>query len=101
MELNRKKCIEELDFKIRYAKFTNSEGVLLSTACAIFCSEFVQFYEQKIEQLTEENERLRTFKEYFDSLYGTGLDVANWHENGALEPFDNFYESALQESEGE
>ena len=34
-------------------------------------------------------------KEYFDELYGQGLEVANWHQNGATEPFDSFYDSAL------
>ena len=48
-----------------------------------------------------EIEKLQAFKSYFDELYGTGLDVANWHLNGTLEPFDNFYESALQEMAGE
>lgn len=44
---------------------------------------------------------LKVFKSYFDELYGKGLDVANWHLNSELEPFDNFYESALQEVVGE
>lgn len=44
---------------------------------------------------------LKAFKSYFDELYGKGLDVANWHLNSELEPFDNFYESALQEVVGE
>ena len=35
------------------------------------------------------------FKKYFDELYGNGLEVVNWHQNGDTEPFDNFYESAL------
>lgn len=39
---------------------------------------------------------LKRFKEYFDEMYGKGLEVANWHENGNLEPFDNFYESAIE-----
>ena len=34
------------------------------------------------------------FKDYFDDLYGKGLEIANWHLNGELEPFDSFYESA-------
>lgn len=46
------------------------------------------------KELAEENEKLKAFKGYFDGLYGKGLEVANWHLNGALEPFDNFYESA-------
>lgn len=39
---------------------------------------------------------LSAFKEYFDGLYGQGLEVVNWHMNGAREPFDNFYESAIE-----
>ncbi len=46
------------------------------------------------KELSEENKRLKAFKEYFDGLYGKSLEVANWHLNGALESFDNFYESA-------
>ncbi len=41
--------------------------------------------------------KLEVFKSYFDELYGKGLDIANWNLNGELEPFDNFYEDALQE----
>ena len=44
---------------------------------------------------------MKAFKSYFDELYGRGLDVANWHLNGALEPFDNFYKNALQEVVGD
>lgn len=44
-----------------------------------------------------EIEKLQAFKSYFDELYGKGLEVANWHLNGNAEPFDNFYESALEE----
>ncbi len=36
------------------------------------------------------------FKEYFDALYGEGLEVENYHLNGDTEPFDNFYESAIE-----
>jgi hypothetical protein len=44
-------------------------------------------------------EEISAFKEYFDELYGQGLEIANWHMNGSLEPFDNFYESAVMEME--
>lgn len=50
-----------------------------------------------INRQKAEIEKLKAFKSSFDELYGKGLDIANWHLNGALEPFDNFYESALQE----
>ena len=33
---------------------------------------------------------------YWTELYGKGLEVANWHLNGDTEPFDNFYESAIE-----
>ena len=42
---------------------------------------------------------LSAFKEYFDGLYGQGLDVANYHLNGAKEPFDSFYDFAMEEYE--
>ncbi|MGN1303765.1 MAG: hypothetical protein ACI4YB_01890 [Oscillospiraceae bacterium] len=55
-----------------------------------------------INRQKAEIERLQAFKSYFDELYGKGLEVANWHLNGNTEPFDNFYESALEEmTEGE
>lgn len=41
-------------------------------------------------------EHLQKFKEYFDEMYGEGLDIANWHFNGDLEPFDYFYNSAME-----
>ena len=47
----------------------------------------------------EECWEAKRFKEYFDELYGTGLEVANWHENGDTEPFDNFYDAAIDWSE--
>ena len=37
------------------------------------------------------------FKQYFDELYGSGLEIANWHLNGDLEPLDNFIDSALDQ----
>ena len=51
--------------------------------------ELVQSIDGAIEALK--------FKDYFDGLYGQGLEIANWHQNGDLEPFDNFYESALED----
>lgn len=42
---------------------------------------------------------LQKFKDYFDDLYGLGLEVVGWHYNGVLEPFDNFYDNAVGEME--
>lgn len=53
-----------------------------------------------IHDLQNKITKLQAFKAYFDELYGKGLNIANWHLNGELEPFDNFYEDALQEMVG-
>ena len=52
----------------------------------------------KLGLKTDDVQQAINFKKYFDDLYGEGLEVANWHLNGDLEPFDNFYENALQNS---
>ena len=49
----------------------------------------------------DELEKLVAFKEYFDAMYGQGLQIANWHMNGDLEPFDSFYEEAIADNEEE
>ena len=38
----------------------------------------------------EEFRKAKIFKEYFDELYGTGLEIVNWHKNGDTEPCDSF-----------
>ena len=45
-------------------------------------------------KLCEEIAELKRFKQYFDELYGIGLEVANWHLNGTLESLDKFIDSA-------
>lgn len=60
-------------------------------------NQFNKQQAKNCEALLVKGER---FKEYFDELYGLNLYVANWHMNGALEPFDNFYESAIDYMEG-
>ena len=46
--------------------------------------------------ICKETDGLRRFKKYFEDLYGEGLEIANYHMNGDTEPFDNFYDSAIQ-----
>lgn len=43
----------------------------------------------------------KKFYEYFIELYGTGLEVINWHYNGEPEPLDNFIEEATEYMENE
>lgn len=52
---------------------------------------------EDVQKLQQEIERLKAFHEYFRELYGQGLEVANWHLNGDLEPFDDFFNSAEEE----
>lgn len=40
-------------------------------------------------ELTEANRRLAEIR---DELYGNGLEVAGWHQNGELEPLDSWFE---------
>ena len=53
-----------------------------------------------LKEIADRFEELVRFKEYFTELYGEGLAIANFHFNGDLEPFDNFYESALEYETG-
>lgn len=57
-----------------------------------------RIYNQRdeIRRLEAEVEQLKRFKHYWDSLYGQGLEVANWHQNGTTESFDSFYEDAIE-----
>ncbi len=41
-------------------------------------------------------EQVEKFKEYFDDLYGKGLEVYGWHMNGEAKSFDDFYEGACE-----
>jgi hypothetical protein len=75
MELNAEQSIKELDTQLKFAKFTKSKGVLISAKCAQFCLEHAQFYEQKIKELTEENERLKLDVEV------CGAELSRYTEN--------------------
>lgn len=71
--LNAEQVISELDCQTRFAKFANSNGVLISAKCAQFVLDHVQYYEQRIKELTEENERLTRLA----NLRQRDLDNAN------------------------
>ena len=59
------------------------------------------FLAEKVKQQDKEIKNLKAFYNYFRELYGEGLEIANWHMNDALEPFDNFFDSAEEEMKGE
>lgn len=53
--------------------------------------------QEMVDKQQQEIERLKAFHDYFRELYGEGLEVANWHLNGDLEPFDDIFNSAEEE----
>lgn len=53
------------------------------------------------QELEEKTKKLQAFYDYWAELYGKGLEVANWHMNGDLELFDDFFDSAEEWMEGE
>ena len=67
------------------------------------CEDCIHYVvpKREVDRLEKEIKALLAFKDYFSDLYGHGLEIANWHENGTLEPFDNLYESAEDEYEAE
>lgn len=72
-----------------------------STTCDECMGRLMKDALDLINRFKAENKRLQKFKSYFDSLYGIGLDVEGWHENGNTISFDEFYDSAIEDMEGE
>lgn len=62
----------------------------ITTCKAVPCSVRDSWYVKELEQ----RHRKINIKliEINDTLYGQGLQVANWHLNGSFEPMDNFFE---------
>ena len=54
----------------------------------------IDFIESALRPISREP--LEKFKEYFDDLYGKGLEVYGWHMNGEAKSFDDFYEDACE-----
>lgn len=77
MEFNRADIIGEIEMQVAYSKFINCSRVVLSLEAAQFCLDHIQFYEQKINELTNENVMLRvgTAKKYREPLHLTAEDL--------------------------
>lgn len=86
------KLTKELEFQIKNCEEFGHSDIYLDFD---YAKELLKVINERFE-LTQENKRLQRFKDYFDDLYNTGLEVANWHLNGSLEPFDSFYDSAME-----
>ena len=93
MEIKRIEQLEKTRKSIIVFGITGSE-----TAQALFewVDEMGEVLEE-LEGLQKRVKQLETFKKYWSELYGEGLEVANWHQNGDTEPFDNFFDSAETE----
>lgn len=88
--------------EIKHLKPQNEESFIdhLNMLCDVNDKHIV-ILQLLCEDLENTVIKYRAFKEYFDGLYGRGLTVGNWHLNGALEPFDNFYDKAVDEMKKE
>ena len=82
MELDREECISELDAKIKYAKFANTNAVvLLRTENANLHASCTEF-ERKCASLNDDNERLSAeLAERPPRLVITKLQKGNNDEN--------------------
>ena len=89
------KLTKELEFQIKNCEEFEHSDIYLDLD---YAKELLKVINEYFE-LAKENKRLQRFKDYFDDLHNTGLGVANWHLNGSLEAFDNFYDSAIEWSE--
>jgi len=63
--------------------------------------DYIDEIERRYNDLESKNKRLQEFYDYFANLHGNGLEVANYHLNGATEPFDNFFDEAEKVLKGE
>lgn len=85
---------EQIQRKSEIASFSRKE----INAHVFLLEEEQHQYEQTIRTLQQQNKQLEAFKKYWSELYGEGLEIANWHQNGDTEPFDNFFDSAEEEA---
>ena len=80
-------------------KALNKENYLTYMADEVAIKALKEIQQYRAIGTVEECREAKRFKEYFDEFYGIGLEVANWHQNGNTEPFDNFYDAAIDWSE--
>jgi hypothetical protein len=51
----------------------------------------------EVYQAEKDLDEKNAFYAYWAELYGSGLEIANWHQNGETEPYDNFFDEAEKE----
>ena len=94
LKFSNEKCLEQCEGACSSRK--NNDCACQDAVIERMLDELLQYREIGT---VEECRKAKRFKEYFDELYGIGLEVANWHQNGDTEPFDNFYDAAIDWSE--
>ena len=82
----------------KYKNKTKEFGDLNVEAMAYDCRTEIEKLRNENASLRTEVEALVIFKNRFEGLYRQGVGLSDWHMNGAIEPYDNFYEAALDET---
>lgn len=82
------------DVLIDKAKYYISNCSRPSYPCTTYDEALIHLI---VPELAKRLSEYKEFYDYFSELYGQGLEVANWHINGDLEPFDDFFDAAEEE----
>jgi hypothetical protein len=94
------KQLKQLEDDTTYSPYQPKSAASMMNALATFSEnlpDITQQLETAIIEQEDEQKKATQFYNYFKELYGTGLEVYNWHQNGDTEPFDNFFDSAESE----
>lgn len=87
--MTENEALEELKtFPINCLDFKENQSLQV----AIKALEEIQHY--RAIGTVEELQKAINFKKYFMNLREEGLEVANWHKKGDLEPLDSFIDEA-------
>lgn len=95
------RTIEEIKTDIEDCKACTKGKPICHGDCqicdCIYESNLGHYEYELLQAFEKENVGLKKFYDYWTELYGTGLEVLNWHLNGDTKPFDNFFDNAEQE----
>ena len=96
--MTENEAIERIKDHMEIHKLNEPRVIYITVALSMAITVLKEIYQYREIGTVEECREAVKFKEYFDELYGTGLEVANWHLNGDLISFDSFYEAAVAEN---
>ena len=89
--MTENEAIERIKDHMEIHKLNEPRVIYITVALSMAITVLKEIYQYREIGTVEECREAVKFKEYFDELYGTGLEVANWHLNGDLISFDSFY----------